>query len=173
MAEQLNRLPTEIIAGESISIDTGISSTGSTLIYSFAAKVPFSVTCSAPSPATTWQLILTPVQTLQLGRGSIRFAGMKTNTTSGLVTAVDSGTISVTASPLAVSEYTAYLAAVTAALNAWGSNPNSRVKVGEIEINYKDKDDLISLQEYFRSQIALETGGTNATGIMRINTRFF
>lgn len=172
MANQLNILPTSLIAGESINKTiTGITDvTGFTLSYLFSASTPLTVACTVESDQ--WTLDVTAAQTLTFKRGTVRFAAMLTETATGVVTCVDSGLISVEASPIATSDYSAALTAVESAIATYGSNPNKRLQLGTMMIEYRDLDDLIKLRDFYRGEIARETGNGYAGGPFRILSRF-
>jgi hypothetical protein len=88
------------------------------------------------------------------------------------VTVIDSGTITVEASPIATSQYTAALAAVEAAILSYASNPNRSISVGTIRIDYKDFKELEMLRDYYKREIAKETGNGYGGGRVVLLTRF-
>ena len=174
MADALSILPDSVVAGESISVSVPSTTvTGYTLSYSFSASTPITVACVA-SGTTAWTLTVTAAQTLVWKRGQVRFAGMLTNTSTGVVTCIDSGVITVEASPLATSQYTAFVTAIDAAILTFGSNPNKRVALGAMSVEYKTLDDLLGLRAWAQSMANSETGNTTAGGggFNRIYTRF-
>ena len=173
MADQLSILPASIVAGESIS-ETIPSSyvTGYTLSYLFSAPTPITVACVA-SGTTAWTLLVTSAQTLLWSRGTIRFAAMLTHTQTGVTTCVDSGVISIAASPLTISQYAAAVVAIDAAILTFASNPNRRVNLGTMSVEYKSMEELIGLRSYYKSLVAQETGNAaGGGGFNRIYTRF-
>lgn len=174
MADALSILPTDIVAGESISESIPSTTvTGYTLAYHFSASTPITVACVA-SGTTAWTLLVTAAQTLLWKRGQVRYAGMLTNTSTGVVTCIDSGVINVAASPLATSQYTAFVTAIDAAILTFGSNPNKRLSLGAMSIEYKSLDDLLGLRAWAQSMANAETGNATAGGggFNRIYTRF-
>lgn len=174
MADVLSILPSDIVAGESISESIPSTTvTGYSLAYHFSASTPITVACTA-SGTTAWTLIVTAAQTLLWKRGQVRFAGMLTNTSTGVVTCIDSGTIIVSASPLATSQYTAFVTAIDAAILTFGSNPNKRLSLGAMSIEYKSLEDLLGLRAWAQGMANAETGNATAGGggFNRIYTRF-
>lgn len=169
MAAELNQLPDSIVAGETLTATiTGLTTTGYTLTYSFASAVPFSVACTVSG--SDFVLTLTPVQTIALRAGALRFAAMHA-ATGGATTCVDSGVIIVEASPLATSNYSAALAAVEAAILKFASNPNRRLSIDGMSIEYKTLDELLSLRSFYRSEINKDLGQRGG-GPQRVLARF-
>lgn len=170
MAETLNILPSSIIAGESIvKTITGIVAGESSLSYQFAADTPVSVDCAVVNDA--FILTVSAAQTLTFRNGRISFVGMLTDN-AGVVSCVDSGVIIVAPSPMATSDYSTALTAVEAAIAEYGSNPNAKVKVGDIDIEYKSLDDLLTLRNFYRNEVKKDKGQAPAGGPLFINTRF-
>lgn len=174
MADALSILPSDLVAGESISESIASSYvTGYTLSYQFAASTPITVACVA-SGTTAWTLTVMAAQTLLWKRGTVRFAGMLTETSTGIVTCIDSGSIIVSASPLATSQYTAFVTAIDAAILTFASNPNKRLSLGAMSIEYKTLDELLGLRAWAQGMANAETGNNpaGAGGFNRIYTRF-
>jgi hypothetical protein len=172
MASTLSILPSDLIQGESINktLPSTVTVTGYTLVYKFSSQpTPIEVACTG---TTVWALTVTGAQTLLWGRGIVRYAAYLTNSTSGAVTVIDSGTITVEASPIATSQYTAALAAVEAAILSYASNPNRSISVGTIRIDYKDFKELEMLRDYYKREIAKETGNGYGGGRVVLLTRF-
>lgn len=170
MAQELSVLPSSIVAGESFTASlNGISTTGKTCVYSFAALTPFSVTCTIES--SVFVLSVSAAQSLTLKSGNIRFAAMVTTTAGGAVECVDSGYLTVEPSPLATSNYSAALVAIDAAILTFASNPNKRVNLGTMSVEYKTLDELLSLRAFYQSEIQRDLTGTGS-GPMRTLTRF-
>ena len=72
-----------------------------------------------------------------------------------------------------VSKYRAVVAAVEAAIQNYGNNPNQSISVGEISISYKNYDDLLSILAYWRSRVAADENGTQpAGGVQFLKVRF-
>lgn len=169
MAAELSILPDSIVAGESFTVSvTGVQTTGHTLSYSFATATPFTVACAITDGV--FVLTVTAVQSLTLKAGQVRFVGMLTTTSGGAVECIDSGYLTVEASPLATSSYTAALAAVEAAILTFASNPNRRVNLGTMSVEYKSLDELLSLRAFYKSEIQRDLTGTGS-GPMRVYTR--
>lgn len=169
MAE-LHILPTSIIAGESITATiTGLDVSGFSLSYQFSATTPFSVDCVANGDS--WELTVTPAQTLTMKAGIVRFAALLTNTTEGTTQAVDYGTLAVAASPLTVSQYEAALVAVDAAILGFAGNVNKRLSLGTMSVEYRSLDELLNLRYFYVNEIAKEKSGRSG-GPFIIGTRF-
>jgi hypothetical protein len=173
MASTLSYLPTDLIQGESINktLSSVTTVTGYTLAYKFSSQ-PIPITVSCVGTTGTWVLTVTGDQTVLWKRGIVRYAAYLTNSTSGAVTVIDSGEITVEASPMATSQYTAILTACESALASYASNPNSSISVGTIRIDYKDEAELTKLIDYYKREIAKETGNGYGGGRVVLLTRF-
>lgn len=171
MATELSILPTSITAGESFTatLPATVTVAGRTCVYQFKAAVPFSATCAAGE--TQFTLSVTAAQSLTLKAGNIYFAAFATTTSTGEVECVDSGYLTVEPNPLASSSYATALAAVEAAIANYAANPNKRVSLGTMSLEYRDLDDLIALKSYYQSEIARDLTG-RGNGPFRISTRF-
>lgn len=171
MATELSILPTSITAGESFTatLPATVTVAGRTCVYQFKAAVPFSVTCT--DNGTRFILTMTAAQSLTLKAGNIYFAAFATTTSTGEVECVDSGYLTVEPNPLASSSYATALAAVEAAIANYAANPNKRVSLGTMSLEYRDLDDLIALKSYYQSEIARELTG-RGNGPFRISPRF-
>ncbi len=171
MATELSILPTSITAGESFTatLPATVTVTGRTCVYQFKAAVPFSVTCT--DNGTRFILTVTAAQSLTLKAGNIYFAAFATTTSTGAVACVDSGYLTVEPNPLASSSYATALAAVEAAIANYAANPNKRVSLGTMSLEYRDLDDLIALKSYYQSEIARDLTG-RGNGPFRISPRF-
>ena len=72
-----------------------------------------------------------------------------------------------------VSKYRAVVAAIENALQNWANNPNRSISVGELQITYKDRADLLDILAYYqRKAEADEDGRTPTGGVQLIKTRF-
>jgi hypothetical protein len=165
-------LPDRVVAGESIWLSADNSAQdgedliftdytpagGYTLAYQFAAKTPISVAATANSADTGWSLTVTGAQTLLWLPGIIRFAGFVTHTSSTRIFAVDEGSIAVTASPLAVSEYAAALTLIEAAILSFATDPQRSFALGELNVSYGSLDDLLNLRTFYKAEVARQTG---------------
>ena len=171
MATELSILPTSITAGESFTatLPATVTVAGRTCVYQFKAAVPFSATCAAVE--TQFALSVTAAQSLTLKAGNIYFAAFATTTSTGEVECVDSGYLIVEPNPLASSSYATALAAVEAAIANYAANPNKRVSLGTMSLEYRDLDDLIALKSYYQSEIARDLTG-RGNGPFRISPRF-
>lgn len=173
MASTLSYLPTDLISGESINETlTGVTTvSGYTLAYKFASQpTPLEVSCVGTTG--TWVLTVTSAQTTIWKRGIVRYAAYLTNSSTGVVTVIDSGEITLEASPMATSDYSAALVAVEAAILSYASNPNRSISVGTIRIDYKDFKELEMLRDYYKREIAKETGNGYGGGRVVLLTRF-
>jgi hypothetical protein len=168
-------LPDRIVAGETMWIaaanttqttNADISITNYlpasyALAYQFAAATPISVSGVANGAGTGWTLEVTATQTLAWKPGAIRFAGYVTAKTGGRVFAVDAGTIAVTASPLATSQWTAVVTACDAAIlaqMATGQTSGSFSVDGLSQsFTYRSADELIRLRSYAKNMADQET----------------
>lgn len=171
MATELSILPTSITAGESFTatLPATVTVTGRTCVYQFKAPVPFSTTCAAGE--TQFVLSVTAAQSLTLKAGNIYFAAFATTISTGAVECVDSGYLTVEPNPLATSSYETALAAVEAAIANYAANPNKRVSLGTMSLEYRDLDDLIALKSYYQSEITRDLTGLG-NGPFRISPRF-
>jgi len=172
MAEQKNILPSTLFAGESIvKTITGATVSGYTLRYDFNSQpIPVSVSCV--STTGLWVLTVSSAQSLLWARGTVAFVAYHTNSTTGAVSVIDYGEIALEASPMTVSQYQAALTAVEAAILSYASNPNKRINVDTINIEYKSYDELKKLRDFYKQMIAQETGRGYGGGIVKLSTRF-
>ena len=91
-------------------------------------------------------------------------------TTAGGTEAIASGAVYVR--PL-VSKYRAVVAAIETALQNWANNPNRSISVGELQITYKDRADLLDILAYYQRKAAADENGIQpAGGVQLIKTRF-
>lgn len=72
-----------------------------------------------------------------------------------------------------VSKYRAVVAEIENALQNWANNPNHSISVGELQITYKDRADLLDILAYYQRKAAADENGTTPTGgVQLIKTRF-
>lgn len=72
-----------------------------------------------------------------------------------------------------VSKYRAVVAAIENALQNWANNPNRSISVGELQITYKDRADLLDILSYYQRKAAADEDGTTPPGgVQLIKTRF-
>ena len=72
-----------------------------------------------------------------------------------------------------VSKYRAVVAAIENALQNWANNPNRSISVGELQITYKDRADLLDILAYYQRKAAADENGVQpAGGVQLIKTRF-
>jgi len=170
MATALHVLPESIVAGESFTVTiSGVSKTGRTCVYQFDAPTPFSVSCDATG--SEFVLTLTGAQTLLLKSGPIRFVALAVTTEGGASECVDSGEICVEPSPLAVSQYAAALAAVEAAIAKYATNANRSLSIGDMSIQYRSLDELLSLRSFYLAEVERDRSGRRS-GPTRLLARF-
>lgn len=169
MAGNLGFVPSRVVAGESIWISAANSAqgaqdiilddyspaSGATLAYQFAAPTPITVTASANGANTGWTLDVTGAQTLLWRAGALRFAALVTS--GGRTFAVDEGTIFVTASPLAVSQYAAALTAIEAAILTFAGGGQRSFQLGDMSVTYGSLQELLDLRAFYKGEIARET----------------
>ena len=172
MAKHCGFIPDDIVAGESIWLSASNSTQsaeditfadytpagGYTLSYDFAAPAPLTVTASPNGDNTGWSLEVTAAQTLLWKSGQLNFSGCVTHAATGRKFAVDAGYISVTASPLSISQWTAVVAACDKALLEGGASAQSSFSVAGMSVTFKSTDDIIALRDYARAMERQETG---------------
>lgn len=170
MAKHSGFLPESIVAGESIWLSASNTTQsaeditfadytpagGYSLSYDFAASTPVTVAAVANGADTGWTLEVTSAQTLLWKAGQLSFAGYVTHSATGRKFAVDAGYISVTASPLSVSQWTAVVAACDKAI--LDSNGTTSFSVAGMSVTFKSTDEIIALRDYARAMERQETG---------------
>jgi hypothetical protein len=183
VTQNQGHIPQSIVAGESIWIaaaNTAQSRSdltftdytpagGYTLAYAFAATSPVSVAGAANGDNTGWTLEVTAAVTLTWRAGVINYAGYVTHTTSGRKFAVDAGSIAVTASPLATSQWTAIVAACDAAILSGATSGTISFSVDGMSVSYRQPSELMHLRDYAR-MMELQDKGDRPRRIIR--TRF-
>lgn len=179
--EEKGFIPAGVTGGESIwisALNTAQNSTdltfdgfkpsdGYTLAYQFAADTPVSV--SGVASGDGWTLDITPATTLTWRPGRIAFVGIVTHTASQRTFIVDSGSISVTASPMRVSSWKAVVAACDAALLTASASPNGSMTVDGVSVSYRGAADLTRLRDYAAQQLKADTANRMPRKIL---TRF-
>jgi len=173
MASQLGYIPANVTAGETIYIsadnatqtdrnndiilDDYSPADSWTLYYDFAADTPITVTGVANDDNDGWELTVTSAQTLLWKAGLMSFSARVVNSDSSLTIVVDDGTISVKASPLAVSSYKTALTKIDAAIADYAQNPMSSFSLGDQTISYRSLQELLDLRYYYKYLVELET----------------
>lgn len=164
MATQLEIMPTELVAGETISKTLTIADypveDGWAVSYRFATPTPITQACTGGG-AGVWAIALSSAQTLTIPSGRIRFDALATQTVDeevAQVVAVDSGVIHVTSSPLIVSKWSAVLASVEAAIATWGTSDQRSMSIEGMSVSYRSIDELLKLRAFCTQQIQKETG---------------
>lgn len=72
-----------------------------------------------------------------------------------------------------VSKYRAVVAAIENALQNWANNPNRSISVGELQITYKDRADLLDILAYYQRKAEADENGVQPAGsVQLIKTRF-
>jgi len=175
VTQNQGHIPQSIVAGESIwlaAANTAQSrsdltfsdytpAAGYTLAYQFAAPTPVSVAGVVNGDNTGWTLEITAAVTLTWRAGVINYAGYVTDANQRKF-CVDAGTIAVTASPLATSQWTAIVAACDAAIlaqMATGETSGSFSVDGlSKSFSYRSADELITLRAFAKCMADQETG---------------
>ena len=170
MADTLNILPANIIAGETIKKVISVPADADTVKYQFASIPPLEV--EVTEETGVWTLTVTSAQTLTFKRGSIRFVGLSIDT-DDVVTAFDSGAITVEASPMATSKYAPALLAAEEALARYVASEFQRTQLGDMSTDAKKLEDLQNNVDYYKRLVSIDTGSTNYSGgPARLLTRF-
>lgn len=172
MATHCGFIPESIVAGESIWLSASNTTQsaeditfadytpagGYSLSYDFAATTPITVSAVANGESTGWTLEVTSAQTLLWKSGQLSFAGYVTHTATGRKFAVDAGYISVNASPLSVSQWSAVVAACDKAILESGSSGYTSFSVPGVNATFKSTADIIALRDYARTMERQESG---------------
>jgi hypothetical protein len=172
MATHCGFIPDEIIAGETIWLSASNSTQsaeditfadytpagGYTLAYDFAAPTPITVAATANGDNTGWSLEVTAAQTLLWKSGQLSFSGCVTHTATGRKFAVDAGYITVQASPLSTSQWSAIVAACDAAMVECAASGYASFSVAGMNVTFKSTSDIIALRDYARTMERQETG---------------
>jgi len=163
-------MPDRIVAGESIWVSsdnsaqdgadivlTDYPASGWTLAYEFAASTPVSV--SATANGDNYRLEVPGATTLLWASGSISYAAFVTSkSVSGRKFCVESGTISVTPSPVRVSAWAATLTDVDAAIASYATTPHGSVSVDGMAVTFRSFDDLVKLRDYVAYRLQSDSG---------------
>jgi hypothetical protein len=164
MATEQAIMPTELVAGETISEILTISDypveDGWAVSYRFATPTPITQACTG-GEAGVWAITLSSAQTLTIPSGRIRFDALATQTVGesvAQVVAVDSGVIVVSASPLLASKWATVLESVDAAIATWGTSDQRSMSIEGMSINYRDISELLKLRAFCVRMVARETG---------------
>ena len=167
--DPLELLPTSLHGGETISVDVVVSgflpSTHS-LAYHFASATPLTVAAVATEDGTGWTLTVPAASTLAWPSGSLAFIGMATATTGGIATAVDVGSIRITASPLFVSWAKTALAAVEAAIEGRATDGQNNMAIGDMSVGFMSIDSLLKVREFLQAEVRKQ-GANRRSRIMR------
>lgn len=158
--DPLSVLPISAYGGETIYAEITIDGylpADYTLSYSFAADVPVTITAEADGD-TGWTLTVPAATTLAWRSGFVGFSGLATAKVGGRVTAVDSGSIRITASPLYVSWAKTALAAVEAAIAGRASSDQVSFTIGDMSVGLMPMESLIKTRDWLYSE-AQKDGG--------------
>jgi len=163
-------MPSRVQAGESIWIAAANTAQGRaditfdgylpadySLAYHFAASTPIAVAAVANTGGTGWTLDVTGAQTLAWAPGRLPFAAYATHTASGRVFAVDGGTMTVDASPLRVSAWTAVVTACDAAILQYAGNPHGNFSADGMSFSFRSLADLTNLRDYASARAAQDS----------------
>jgi hypothetical protein len=173
MATSIGKLPSAITGGESITA-TGISLPdyteldGYAVAYQFASGTPFSVS-AVDAGEGNWSVTVSPATTLTFAPGRLQFAAFATKGTESHL--VDEGAITVTASPMRVSSWSAVISALDAAILNYAATPQSSISVDGMTVSYRSMADLERLRAYALEQLGKDTGAPGV-GRRMIVTRF-
>jgi uncharacterized protein (UPF0264 family) len=168
-------LPSRVQAGETVWVAAantaqsrvdividGFTPATHTLAYQFAASTPITVS-AVTNGSTGWTLEVSATATLAWKPGTIRFAAYATAIVGARVFAVDAGTISVDASPLATSAWSAVVSACDAAMltQAGTGEQSGSFSIDGISksFTYRSAQDLITLRAYAQNMVEQETAG--------------
>ena len=175
MTGKLELMPATLTAGESLSvtvvIDGKTPDAGYSLSYRLAIDTVGITADGVDNGSGGWTVLLTPSQTIAMPSGLLVFDAILTlGTTAELV---DRGTITVTASPLFVSQWAAVLDQVDAAIAAWATNGSKTTSVSvdgmSTSLSVTSLSDLHSLRAFCLRQRNRERGTRTP---YRILTRF-
>ena len=168
MAAQLNILPSNLVAGESLSETVAVSgyssADGWAISYRFAAYPSPLTVAGVANGSGGWAIALTSAQTLTLLTGPMRFDAIVSK--ASVAVAVDSGTIAVTASPGLVSKWQAILDSVELAIASWGTSDQRSMTIEGMSISYRSIDELLKLRAFCIKQIARQTGNGRSSRIL-------
>jgi len=169
--DNLGHIPSRIVAGETIWIAaantlqsrddivlTDYLPTTHTLAYKFAANTPATIAGVANGDNTGWTLEVPAATTLAWKPTRINFAGFVTNATTGRVTAIDAGIVTVDPSPLATSDWTAVVTACDAAILKFAASPHGSFSIGDMTVTYRSLSQLTELRAYAKTMEQAETG---------------
>jgi len=147
---------TEIYAGESVGVTASVPEGTASASLRFTGGQTFPLDVSGTSATGT----ISPAVTLALPRNCRYYLYVTDG--AGFVSCTFSGTMTVAK---LTSDYRAALAAVDAAIAAYGSNPNKSITVGEISISYRSLDDLLALRSHYAGLVAADEAADGETPV--------
>ena len=168
-------MPESLTAGESLSVTVAIDgktpADGYTLAYRLAIDTVGITATGVDNGDGGWTVSLTPSHTIAMPSGLLVFDAILTIGTAAEL--VDRGTITVTASPLFVSQWAAVLEQVETAIAAWATNGSKTTSVSvdgmSTSLSVSSLSDLHSLRAFCLRQRNRERGTRTP---YRILTRF-
>jgi hypothetical protein len=175
MAGILHKMPDTLTAGESLSVTVAIDGktpdAGYTLVYRLAIDTVGITAAGVDNGEGGWTVSLTAAQTIAMPSGILVFDALVTlGTTTELV---DRGNITVTASPLFVSQWAAVLEQVDAAIAAWATSGGKATSISvdgmSTSFSVSSLTDLQNLRAFCIRQRNRERGTRTP---YRILTRF-
>jgi len=156
--DPLEKIPTTLHGGETLYVAeiiiTDFLPSTHTLAYLFAHSTPLTVAAEALGSGLGWSLTVPAANTVQWPSGPIAFAGYATATDTGAkVTAVDRGTIRITASPTYVSWAKTALTAVEAAIAGRADDAQTNFTLGDMAIGFMSLDALIKARQWLKAEV--------------------
>lgn len=153
MAEKLEILPTELTAGETLSVDVVLDgktpADGWSLKYTFAnSGGSIEVNATELDDDSGWNIALTSSQTVVFESGPLFFSGLAIKETEAV--AVDSGEIAVLS---LTSKWTVVLASVEAAIATWGTSDQRSMTIEGMSVSFRSIDELLTLRAFCIRQI--------------------
>lgn len=167
MVNQLDFIPSELMGGETIAVTVevdGYTPADYTLKYQFAASTPVEIAGVANEDGDGWTITVPAATTAQWPSGVVSFVGFVTASgEGGAVTAVDSGFIRVTASPMYVSWAKTAIASIEAVLANTATSEQASFAIGDMSASKWPPKQLME----FRDALILEVQKSGANRIPR------
>ena len=166
MVNQLDFIPSELMGGETIAVTVEVDGytpvDGYALKYQFAASTPVEITGVASGDG--WTITVPAATTVQWPSGVVSFVGFVTASgEGGAVTAIDSGFIRVTASPMYVSWAKTAIASIEAVLANTATSEQASFAIGDMSASKWPPKQLME----FRDALILEVQKSGANRIPR------
>ncbi len=155
--DPLELLPDTLHGGETLYVAsivvTDFVPATHTLSYMFAHSTPLTVAAAALEDGTGWSLTVPATETVKWPTGPISFTAMVTAESDDRVTAVDSGAIRVTASPLFVSWAKTALDAVEAQIQGRASSDQQSMSLGDMSVGFMSMKALLESRQWLRNEV--------------------